>query len=144
MATYTVKEFGDIRIETNHNLTYIIDKKAKKVKAVLTRTSDDTLHTVRKVLDGVKNGNISVDPNSLKMNNSYTGVAVCAEQDEFDIEVGKDIARRRAIVKYNAARNARLENLIRELSTVSAQLTDEVDYSNSKIERIEAELKEYE
>jgi sulfur relay (sulfurtransferase) complex TusBCD TusD component (DsrE family) len=144
MATYTVKEFGDIRIETNHNLTYIIDKKAKKVKAVLTRTSDDTLHTVRKVLDGVKNGNISVDPNSLKMNNSYTGVAVCAEQDEFDIEVGKDIARRRAIVKYNAARNARLENLIRELSTVSTQLTDEVDYSNSKIERIEAELKEYE
>ena len=42
-----------------------------------------------------------VNPNSLKVPNNITGISKTHPDDEFDIEVGKQIARDRMLIKYN-------------------------------------------
>ena len=78
---------------------------------------------------------------SLDIPDSFVGKAVCAEEDEFDVETGKILAARRAQEKYEKARMRVLEevttNAIRALIEMNMKQNKRYNLARGKV--LEAE-----
>jgi len=80
-------------------IKYLVNEEKRTVTAVITDCKYDLetfiyLNDVRNYLP--RKFDLFIRP-------SYIGVAVCAESDTFDVEKGKEIARRKAVKKYRNA-----------------------------------------
>ena len=65
---------------------------------------------------------------NLDIPNSFVGKAVCAEEDEFDVETGKILAARRAQEKYEKVRMRVLE----EVTTAAIRALIEMNMKQNK------------
>ena len=67
---------------------------------------------------------------AIKQNDSYYGIAKCADTDTFDIEKGKEIAKKRLLKKYYSTQERALLNIIHAMNSVQQVLFR--DYHKSK------------
>lgn len=129
------------RVEQEKTVTYIIDEENRTVKAVIRNLKWDALNTIFRLF--IKEGIQFCSTEENVLNNTYSATAKCSEKDEFDVEKGKLIARRKAIIKYNKAKVAKMQKVYDKLSKVEKSLKATIDYTIKKYEKFEDELKKY-
>ena len=115
------------RVEQEKTVTYIIDEENRTVKAVIRNLKWDALNTIFRLF--IKEGIQFCPTEENVLNNTYSATAKCSEKDEFDVEKGKLIARRKAIIKYNKAKVAKMQKVYDKLSKVEKSLKATIDYT---------------
>lgn len=129
------------RVEQEKTVTYIIDEENRTVKAVIKNLKWDAINSIFRIF--IKEGIQFCPTEENVLNSSYSAIAKCSEKDEFDVEKGKLIARRKAIVKYNKAKVAKMQKVYDKISKVEKSLKATIDYTTKKYEKFEEELKKY-
>ena len=129
------------RVEQEKTVTYIIDEENRTVKAVIKNLKWDAVNSIFRIF--IKEGIQFCPTKENVLNSSYSATAKCSEKDEFDVEKGKLIARRKAIVKYNKAKAAKMQKVYNKISKVEKSLKATIDYTTKKYEKFEDELKKY-
>ena len=78
---------------------------------------------------------------AIKQNNSYYGIAKCADTDTFDVEKGKDIAKKRLLKKYYSTQERALLNIIHAMNSVQQILFKDYHKSKNKAGKFAQEIK---
>lgn len=137
-----------MKVEFTDSITYVIDEKNRSVKAVIKNTKYDAINTISKLME---KANLNADiPSNLELKNSYTGVAICHENDTFDIETGKKIARKIAIIRYNQDKIRVMKKFYSDFSKIeesivefNKNLSDTISYTFKKEEKFKSELSKF-
>ena len=107
-------------------IKYIVKPEEKRVIAVLENTREDALNKAMKICRELtdKCPNIFIAPQTSKliMNDSFHGVAVCKEGDEFDVEEGKNIAKRICLEKYYASFDKKMNKFQSDLEVIGIRI----------------------
>lgn len=115
-------------------MRYNVDRSKRTVTAIIENCKSDLFRWVIK-----RFGSIDLSPKlamaleeysrkSLDIPDSFVGKAVCAEEDEFDVETGKILAARRAQEKYEKARMRVLE----DVTTTAIRMLIEMNMKQNK------------
>jgi hypothetical protein len=115
-------------------MRYDVDRSKRTVTATIENCQSDLFRWVIK-----RFGSTNLSPKlaialeeysrkNLDIPDSFVGKAVCAEEDEFDVETGKILAARRAQEKYEKARMRVLE----EVTTVAIRALIEMNMKQNK------------
>lgn len=137
-------------IETNTNLTYVIDEENRTVECTVKNCIDDFFNVIDRKIKGYKDNKIiatlidfmtlSLD-SDITIKDTYSAVARCDEVDTFDIELGKDLARSRALAKreevYGQAIN-RIYEILNDTSNFITSIRNVVDLHNKHKTNAEA------
>ena len=78
---------------------------------------------------------------AIKQNDSCYGIARCADTDTFDIEKGKDIAKKRLLKKYYSTQERVLLNIINAMNSVQQILFKDYHKSKNKAGKFAQEIK---
>ena len=78
---------------------------------------------------------------AIKQNDSYYGIAKCADTDTFDVEKGKDIAKKRLLKKYYSTQERALLNIIHAMNSVQQVLFKDYHKSKNKAGKFAQEIK---
>ena len=78
---------------------------------------------------------------AIKQNNSYYGIAKCADTDTFDIEKGKELAKKRLLKKYYSTQERALLNIIHAMNSVQQILFKDYHKSKNKAGKFAQEIK---
>ena len=123
---------------------YFVDEEARTVVAVLDVPRDilskEMLNVVRKstgnmfLMDGV------MIAKSMLITGTYRGIAHCHENDTFDVEKGKFIAKRRALLQYYKDRKAVSDRMATAFADVANRMTLAADHNDYSIGRISAQV----
>lgn len=112
------------------NIRYIV----KEEEGIVVALIEDCYLDVIKDLDkkGARSGDLLYfdDGNFLLINNTYKGVARLADGDEWDENVGKEVAKTKAILKYVSAKQRALANFVdkfKELDIIAELDEDYID-----------------
>ena len=86
---------------------YFVNEEERVVVAVLENTRWDAYNKICKMM---RDTDFCLVPkNKYMMHSAYRAVVTCNEQDEFDAEVGKKLAKERVLDHYYAALDKRLD-----------------------------------
>ena len=77
---------------------------------------------------------------AIKQNDSCYGIAKCADTDTFDVEKGKDIAKKRLLKKYYSTQERALLNIIHAMNSVQQVLLKDYHKSNNKAGKFAQEI----
>lgn len=77
---------------------------------------------------------------AIKQNDSYYGIAKCADTDTFDVEKGKDIAKKRLLKKYYSTQERTLLNIINSMNSVQQFLFRDYHKSKNKAGKFAQEI----
>lgn len=96
-------------------ISYKIDKQKRTVTAKLTKTRFDVVNEISKrlghnesyVLFGTEFRSQLKD---VLLPKCFTGKAVCNEKDEFNVDIGKQIAKQKCLDKYYKAKDNAYKN----------------------------------
>ena len=78
---------------------------------------------------------------AIKQNDSYYGIAKCADTDTFDVEKGKELAKKRLLKKYYSTQERALLNIIHAMNSVQQVLFKDYHKSNNKAGKFAQEIK---
>lgn len=78
---------------------------------------------------------------SIKQSDSYYGIARCADTDIFDVEKGKEIAKKRLLKKYYNTQERALLNIIHAMNSVQQVLFKDYHKSKNKAGKFAQEIK---
>ena len=78
---------------------------------------------------------------AIKQNDSCYGIAKCADTDTFDIEKGKEIAKKRLLKKYYSTQERALLNIIHAMNSVQQVLFKDYHKSKNKAGKFAQEIK---
>ena len=78
---------------------------------------------------------------AIKQNDSCYGIAKCADTDTFDIEKGKEIAKKRLLKKYYSTQERALLNIIHAMNSVQQILFKDYHKSKNKAGKFAQEIK---
>ena len=78
---------------------------------------------------------------SIKQNDSCYGIAKCADTDTFDVEKGKEIAKKRLLKKYYSTQERALLNIIHAMNSVQQILLKDYHKSKNKAGKFAQEIK---
>lgn len=137
-------------IETNTNLTYVIDEENRTVECTVKNCIDDFFNVIDRKIKGYKDNKIiatlidfmtfSLD-SDITIKDTYSAIARCDEVDIFDIELGKDLVRSRALAKreeaYGQAIN-RIYEILNDTSNFITSIRNVVDLHNKHKTNAEA------
>lgn len=104
-------------------IKFNVVEKRGKVVAYLNNCQDDAYNILRKRLPEY----IHIDKNAVKMRSMFRASAKCHPEDKFDAEKGKEIAKARAIEKYDMA-------MAKVLNKVACDLDEYLEYIDTRIE----------
>lgn len=94
-------------IKPNINMVdYVVNEEKRTVTAILCGTRDGARDLLRKMYNGqapYAYGDAEVLI-ALELPNKFVATARCAEGDTFDVEVGKKLAKKKLLTKYDRAR----------------------------------------
>lgn len=77
------------------SIKYVVDEKKRVIVAIMEDTAEDAiLYMYRKRFF------LDIFPFEVRMKDKYVGVARCCEEDEFDVNLGKELAKKRVLEKY--------------------------------------------
>lgn len=128
-------------------ITYEIDEEKKIITCTLDgkEISRCAVKRLAKQLRHYSHNMITLDENQLILSDSYTGVAHYAddEENEFSVKIGKQIARKKAFVKFNEAMAKRYRKVMKNARYLYENtLCETYDYENIATE-IKRKLKQY-
>lgn len=129
------------RVEQTNTTVYIIDEENKSVKATIKNTKYDAINSIVKAFNQSPL-DASVSP-AYFLNTTYSATATCADGDTFDVEKGKAIARKKAVVKYNRAKIKKMKDFYMMLNAVTSSLNEDIKYLDEKFDKINSELTNY-
>lgn len=123
-------------------ITYDVFEEAGVVRAQLNYTQDDADNAIQNLCDNAGGRTITAYPrhSNTEMRWTYQGKIRVQEGDKFDVEVGKDKAKKRALERYHKAFNKRiLEALLdaRVLVATFEHYCMKKDIDMSKVDTIE-------
>ena len=78
---------------------------------------------------------------AIKQNDSCYGIAKCADTDTFDVEKGKEIAKKRLLKKYYSTQERALLNIIHAMNSVQQILFKDYYKSKNKAGKFAQEIK---
>ena len=78
---------------------------------------------------------------AIKQNDSCCGIAKCADTDTFDVEKGKEIAKKRLLKKYYSTQERALLNIIHAMNSVQQILFKDYHKSKNKAGKFAQEIK---
>ena len=78
---------------------------------------------------------------AIKQNDSCCGIAKCADTDTFDVEKGKEIAKKRLLKKYYNTQERALLNIIHAMNSVQQVLFRDYHKSKNKAGKVAQEIK---
>ena len=78
---------------------------------------------------------------AIKQNDSCYGIAKCADTDTFDVEKGKEIAKKRLLKKYYSTQERALLNIIHAMNSVQQVLYRDYHKSKNKAGKFAQEIK---
>ena len=78
---------------------------------------------------------------AIKQNDSYYGIAKCADTDTFDVEKGKEIAKKKLLKKYYSTQERALLNIIHAMNSVQQILFKDYHKSKNKAGKFAQEIK---
>ena len=78
---------------------------------------------------------------AIKQNDSCYGIAKCADRDTFDVEKGKEIAKKRLLKKYYSTQERALLNIIHAMNSVQQILFKDYHKSKNKAGKFAQEIK---
>lgn len=137
-----------MKVEFQNTVTYVIDEEHRTIKATIKNTKNDVANIISKLFKqkGVVCETINYEVDFI-LKNSYTGIATCQEPDTFDVEKGKKIARKKAIIKYNQDKikaMKRIYNYLIEINTALNSINDileeTINYNECKKNKFEKEI----
>ena len=97
---------------------YFVNEEERKVVAVLENTRWDAYNKICKM---VRDTDFCIVPKQkYMMHNTYRAVVTCNEQDEFDVEIGKNMAKARVLEHYYTALDKRLDEFRSSVLDLSA------------------------
>lgn len=124
-----------MKIEKNRNTMYCINEEKKTVACVLTNCRGAFVNKVFKHVKHLECGYLFNKATDL-VKDEYSGIAYCAADDNFNVEIGKKIALSRAVVKRSRAYAKAMSKIRKELMGSCDNLfvdgCNEIDYANSK------------
>ena len=77
---------------------------------------------------------------AIKQNDSCYGIAKCADTDTFDVEKGKEIAKKRLLKKYYSTQERALLNIIHAMNSVQQVLFKDYHKSKNKTGKFAQEI----
>ena len=78
---------------------------------------------------------------AIKQNDSCCGIAKCADTDTFDVEKGKELAKKRLLKKYYSTQERALLNIIHAMNSVQQILFKDYHKSKNKAGKFAQEIK---
>ena len=78
---------------------------------------------------------------AIKQNDSCYGIAKCADTDTFDVEKGKELAKKRLLKKYYSTQERALLNIIHAMNSVQQVLFKDYHKSKNKAGKFAQEIK---
>jgi len=128
-------------------ITYDINEETKTIKCTLEgeEIKNCMINHLNKLLHNYPNNMIKVDTKQLELSSSYTGIAKYAsdETNEYNIDTGKTIARKKAFAKMNKAIAKRFNLIMKNAQYVYENaLCNSFDYDNV-VKDIHRKLKKY-
>ena len=78
---------------------------------------------------------------AIKQNDSCYGIAKCANTDTFDVEKGKELAKKRLLKKYYSTQERALLNIIHAMNSVQQILFKDYHKSKNKAGKFAQEIK---
>ena len=78
---------------------------------------------------------------AIKQNDSCYGIAKCADTDTFDVEKGKEIAKKKLLKKYYSTQERALLNIIHAMNSVQQILFKDYHKSKNKAGKFAQEIK---
>ena len=116
---------------------YEVDEEKGIVIARMTDCQYSAMKVLGKLgLELIKNYNLNL--NKVMINKDYSGKAKCHPEDDFDLEIGKRIARNRMLKKYYSARTKALAYAQVSLFKINHDLLKNAEFSAQRA--ISAEL----
>ena len=140
-------------------IKYFVNKEKKTVVAKFENTfvltdkgvwekyiANHICKTISKTKDGINlylNDNIYYKfiEDAIKQNDSCYGIAKCADTDTFDVEKGKEIAKKRLLKKYYSTQERALLNIIHAMNSVQQILFKDYHKSKNKAGKFAQEIK---
>ena len=141
-------------------IKYFVNKEKKTVVAKFENTSVFTdkgvwekyianhiCKTISKTKGGIdlylnnKNIYYKFIEDAIKQNDSCYGIAKCADTDTFDVEKGKELAKKRLLKKYYSTQERALLNIIHAMNSVQQVLFKDYHKSKNKAGKFAQEIK---
>lgn len=141
-------------------IKYFVNKEKKTVVAKFENTSvltdkgiwekyiaNHICNTVSKTKGGIdlylndRNIYYKFIEDAIKQNDSCYGIAKCADTDTFDVEKGKEIAKKRLLKKYYRTQERALLNIIHAMNSVHQILFKDYHKSKNKAGKFAQEIK---
>ena len=141
-------------------IKYFVNKEKKTVVAKFENTFVLTdkgvwekyiANHIRKTINKTKGGNdlylndkniyYKFIEDAIKQNDSCYGIAKCADTDTFDVEKGKEIAKKRLLKKYYSTQERALLNIIHAMNSVQQILFKDYHKSKNKAGKFAQEIK---
>lgn len=97
----------------------------KKVVATLSNTRYDAVHKIAKIMGQTKS--LCFNPSKYILSNNYRAVAVCHEEDNYDFEKGKAIAKAKLLDRYYAALDAKCDEFEKDLNAAMFEFCSRVN-----------------
>ena len=127
---------------TEEYIDYFVDENHKKVVAKLcvpqTTVMDEMLNVINKsCASHFLITNIAFQDNML-VSGTYTGIATCHPNDDFDVSVGMHVAKMKAIRSYMNDRKvvtARLARIFNDMATRVDTMDKHTDYAKASTNR---------
>ena len=88
-------------------IKYFVNEEKKQVIGVLSGCRWDAINKIDKMMGDTEF--CFVPSKKYQMKNEYRAVVCCDERDEFDVEVGKTIAKQRIMERYYSALDKRVD-----------------------------------
>ena len=124
-------------MEKRSKIEYIINEEKRTVVAIMRDCKNDACRLFARDVEKIYGTEFWYPLHSLdyKINDTYRGKAHCSEDDAWDVEEGKRIARNRMLFKYYRARYKALEKIYEDWGKVFSSLGDRVSYAAIKLSR---------
>lgn len=100
-------------------IKYVVIPEKRTVVGILENTDMDAYHKINKMIDG---SNILIDFDKYLMPNRFKVSVVCDESDEFNEEVGKNMAKERLMRKYYKSLDSRLLKFKNEIKIINEKI----------------------
>ena len=100
-------------------IRYIHLNDQRKVVAVMHGCEKDCIKKIHRALDRT---HITFDESKYLINDTFRGVAVCVDEDEYNPEEGEKIAKAKLLDKYHKMYDATMEKFRNELQKAQKNL----------------------
>ena len=111
-------------------IKYHINEEDRKVVAVIENTAFDAYHKICRMMQDTDFCVALKD--KYVMHSSYRAVVTCDERDEFNVEEGKRIAKKRVLEHYYSALDRRIDEFKNSILVMNGKIFETPEFMTNK------------